>query len=213
MVPRRSTRAVAVIVALWMLALAAALALATTDYDVALAQGCRGGGSPSPSGSSPSPSASGGGFPPSIPPSIPPSLPPDPVPNHRQSVPKPAPRQAPADPRLDPHEEVPVVTAQQVTCKSTVTIAYDGGRNPKFTGKVGSAEPMCKRARDVTVKKVKRGNDPTVGKAVTNARGKYRVPARNGNGRFYAKVSKATVENDDGQTVRCESARSRTIRP
>ncbi|HEX2195834.1 MAG TPA: hypothetical protein VHJ76_02820 [Actinomycetota bacterium] len=209
MVPRRSTRAVAVIVALWVLACAAALALATTSDDEALAQGCRGGGSPSPSGSaSPSPSESGGGFPPSLP--I--SLPPGPDGDAKEKVPVPAPR--PAPPRLDPREEVPVVTAQQqVTCRSTITIAYDEGRRDKFKGRVGSAEPMCKRARDVTVKKIKRGADQTVGKAVTNNKGRYSVPARNANGRFYAKVSKATVENDDGQTVSCQSARSRAIRP
>ncbi|HEX2058993.1 MAG TPA: hypothetical protein VHI71_11570 [Actinomycetota bacterium] len=195
------------ITALWVLAFAAALALATTGDDIALAQGCRGGGSPSPSGSaSPSPSGSGGGFPPTLPVSLPPA----PDGDADESVPEPAARPAP---RLDPHQKVPVVTAQQVTCKSTITIAYDGGRNPKFTGKVGSAEPMCKRARDVTVKKVKRGPDQTVGKAVTNAKGKYTVPARNGNGRFFAKVSKATVENDDGETVTCQDARSKTIRP
>jgi hypothetical protein len=72
---------------------------------------------------------------------------------------------------------------------------------------------MCKRARDVTIKKVKRGPDSTVGKATTNAKGKYTSPARRVKGRFYAKVSKATVENDDGQTIRCGAARSRTIRP
>ncbi len=105
------------------------------------------------------------------------------------------------------------MTAQQQTCKSTITIAYEAGKSPKFTGKVGSREPMCRRARDVTVKKVKRGADLTVGKATTNAKGRYTVPARQANGRFYAKVSRAVVENDDGQTVTCQPARSRTIRP
>ena len=209
MVPRKSTRAVAVIVALWVLACAAALALATGS-DEAAAQGCRGGGSPSPSGSSPSPSGSGGS---TFPPTLPVSIPPGPHGDAKESIPVPAPRLAPP-PRLDPHEKIPVlVTAQNQTCKSTITIAYEGGKSPKFTGKVGSAEPMCKRARDVTVKKVKRGADQTVGKAVTNRRGKYTVPARNGNGRFYAKVSKATVENDDGDRVTCQAAESKRIRP
>ncbi len=109
---------------------------------------------------------------------------------------------------------VPVVQPSgETTCRSTITIAHDAGRRPKFTGKVGSEEPMCKRARDVTVKKMKPGADQVVGKAVTNAKGKYAVPARNGNGRFYAKVSKATVENDDGETITCQAARSKTIRP
>ena len=186
MVPRRSSKAVVVIVGLWVLACAAALALATTS-DRAAAQGCGGGGSPS---GSPSPSASESEGP------LPVSLPP-----------------VPPAPRLDPHDEVPVVTAQQPSCKSTISIAYESGKAPKFTGKVGSAEPMCKRARDVTVKKIKKGKDATVGKATTNAKGNYVVPSRNPRGRFYAKVSKSTTENDDGQTVTCQAARSRVIRP
>ncbi|MDQ3982914.1 MAG: hypothetical protein M3271_09585 [Actinomycetota bacterium] len=195
----------AVIVGLWVLACAAALALATTN-DEAAAQGCR-GGSPSPTNSaSASHSPSESGLP------IPVSLPPVPAPDgDAKEAAEPQP--APAPPPLDPHKKVPVVIAQQDTCKSTITIAYEAGKSPKFTGKVGSDARECRRARDVTVKKVKRGADLTVGKATTNAKGKYVVPARQSNGRFYAKVSKATVENEDGQTIRCGAARSRTIRP
>lgn len=201
MVPRTSSKAVAVVVGLWVAACAAALALATTGDQAAAQQGCGGGASPS---SSPSASASEGETFPPIP-TIPPSL-----------IPVPAPDQKKAQP-LDRNPSEPVrvveVTAQQDNCPSTVTIAYESGKAPKFTGKVGSDEPMCRRARDVTVKKVKRGADPTVGKATTNAKGKYTVPARNANGRFYAKVSKATVENDEGQTITCGGARSRAIKP
>ncbi|MDQ3982217.1 MAG: hypothetical protein M3271_05995 [Actinomycetota bacterium] len=102
--------------------------------------------------------------------------------------------------------------AQEITCKSTITISYKSGRNAKFSGRVGSGEPMCKRARDATVKKVKKGKDATVGRAVTNAKGAYQVPSPNANGRFYARVSKATVENNDGETVNCRAKRSETIR-
>ena len=63
------------------------------------------------------------------------------------------------------------------------------------------------------IKKVKRGADPTVGKATTNTKGRYSAPARQANGRFYSKVSKATVENDDGETITCGAARSRAIKP
>ena len=204
---RETSKGVAVITVVWLLASAAALALATTSGDAVAQQGCRGGGSPSPSGS-PSSSPSGGStFPP-----IPSILPYE----ERGSR---LPEQAAVDAARDPIEsdprrqEVPVVVAQAITCKSTITIAYESGRNPKFTGKVGSGEPMCKRARDVTVKKVKRGADLTVGKAVTNAKGVYNVPARNANGRFYSKVSKSTTENDDGERVTCQAARSKAIRP
>ncbi|HYO61553.1 MAG TPA: hypothetical protein VEU29_06615 [Actinomycetota bacterium] len=200
--PARSTRAIVVIVSLWVLACAAALALATTN-DEAVAQGCGGGGSPSPSGSgSASPPASSGPIP-SLPVTIPP------IPDEEAAHP------AEDDPTKKTVVGGTAQEAQQTKCNSTVTIAYEAGKNPKFTGKVGSDEPMCKRARNVTVKKLKRGKDATFGKAVTNARGKYTVPSRNDNlrGRFYARVAKATVENDDGQTITCLGARSRAIRP
>lgn len=206
---RTSSRAVAVIVGLLVAACLAALALATTNDRAVAQQGCTGGGSPSPS--SPSPSESEGETFPPIP-SIPPSL--IPVPGADQKA---APERVQAGPNRDAARDVvqndEVVAAQQRTCNSTITIAYDSGRNPKFTGKVGSAEPMCKRARDVTIKKVKRGKDATVAKTTTNAKGNYTAPARQANGRFYAKVSKATTENRDGQPVTCKAARSRTIRP
>jgi hypothetical protein len=182
----------------------AALALATTNQAAFAQQGCTGGGSPSPSGSaSESPSES------ELP--IPISLPPVPVPDQKRDAPAPAPLPAP-----DANDRARVAQAadqQERTCRSTVTLAYNSGKTPKWTGKVGSDEPMCKRARDVTVKKIKRGADPTVAKATTNAKGNYTAPARNANGRFYAKVSKATTENDDGETVTCQGARSRAIRP
>lgn len=200
MAPGRSSKAIVVIVGLWALACAAAISLATTS-DQALAQGCGGGGSPSPSASSPSPSPSDDN---PLPTDLPVTFPP--APDQKAAAPQP--------PRLDPHKEIPVATAQAETCRSTITIAYESGKNPKFTGKVGSDEPMCKRARNVTVKKVKRGADPTVGKAVTNGKGNYVVPVRKeAKGRFYSKVSKATTENDDGEPITCQAARSRTIRP
>lgn len=204
MVPRKSSKAVAVIVGLWVAGFAAALALATTNDRAAAQQGCGGGGSPSPS-TSPSESAPATDDPIA---SLIPSLIPDPAPDQKkEALPEPAPLER------DPSVKVPVVTAQQDTCRSTITLTYDSGRTPKFAGKVDSDEPMCKRARNVTIKKIKRGTDPTVAKATTNAKGKYTAPAREANGRFYAKVSKATVENDDGETITCSSARSRAIRP
>lgn len=202
MVPKTSSKAVAVIVGLWVAGCAAALALATTN-DRAVAQQACGGGS------SPSPSASGSASAPATDdpvPSLPVSLLPDPAPDRKKAVPDPAPLER------DPGDKA-LAAAQQDTCRSTITLTYESGRNPKFAGKVGSDEPMCKRARDVTIKKVKRGADATVGKTTTNAKGKYSAPARRANGRFYAKVSKATVENANGETINCGAARSKTIKP
>ena len=199
MAERRYGKAVAVITALWVLTSAAVLTLATADPDVAQA-GC-GGGSASPSPSASSSSGGGGGIPATT------ILP---LPGGSSSASASASRSASASGSAR-DDAVPV--AQQQECRSTITIAYESGKAPKFTGKVGSPEPMCRRARDVTVKKIKRGADQRVGKAVTNAKGKYSVPARQANGRFYAMVSQATVENDDGSTIKCQRAKSRTIRP
>ena len=202
---RNTSRAIAIVTIVWLMASLAALALATTSDDVAVAQqGCKGGGSSaSPSQSaSPSPSESEG-FPPTVP-SIPPSV----VPGEQKA-------DAPAPPpAMDPWKKVPVAAAQQdVSCKSTITIAYRSSGKQAFTGKVGSGEPMCKRARKVTIKKVKKGTDPTVARAVTNAKGSYTAPEPNARGKFYAQVAKSTTENDDGESVTCQPARSETIRP
>lgn len=207
MVQRKPTAAVAVIVVLLLSAVVAAIALATTSQDAVAQQGCTGGGSsPSPS-VSPSPSESE-----EDPiPSILPSLLPDPAPKKAEGkAADPAPLPAPDK---DGSEAADAADQQQRSCRSTITLAYKSGRNPKFTGTVDSDEPMCKRARNVTIKKVKRGADPRVAKTTTNTKGKYTAPARKANGRFYAKVSKATTENRDGETVSCGAARSRAIKP
>lgn len=206
MVQRKPTAAVAVIVVLLLSAVVAAIALATTSQDAVAQQGCTGGGSsPSPS-VSPSPSESEEG---PIP-SILPSLIPDPAPKKAaKKAADPAPLPAPDKDRA----EADAADQQQRSCRSTITLAYKSGRNPQFTGAVDSDEPMCKRARNVTIKKVKRGADPTVAKATTNTKGKYTAPARKANGRFYAKVSAATTENRDGESVKCSAARSRAIKP
>lgn len=207
MIPKTSSRAVAVVVGLWMAAFAAVLALATTGDHAAAQQGCGGGGSPSPS-TSPSASSSGGGstFPPPV--TIPPSL--VPVPGAGQKA---AHERVQAGPKGHFVVKAPAVAAQEDTCRSTITIAYESGKNPKFTGKVGSQEPMCKKARKVAIRKIKKGKDPVVGRATTNTKGVYSVPARDPHGRFYAKVSKATVENRDGETVTCGAAQSKAIKP
>ena len=202
MAERRYGKATAVITAFWLLTSAAVLTLATAD-DTAQA-GC-GGGSSSGSPSASSPSGGGGGGLPTGATTI------LPIPGGSSSGGSGSGSPSGSASGSAADDGIPV--AQEQSCKSTITIAFESGKNPKFTGKVGSPEPMCKRARDVTVKKIKRGPDLRVGKAVTNAKGKYVVPARNGNGRFYAKVAKATVEDENGTTINCQAARSRTIRP
>lgn len=206
MAERRYGKATAVITAFWLVTSAAVLTLATAD-DAAQA-GCGGGsssGSPSASSSS---GGGGGGLPTGATTILP-------IPGGSSSggsgsaSPSRSPSRSASGSAAD--DGIPV--AQQQSCKSTITIAFESGKAPKFTGKVGSPAAECKRARDVTVKKIKRGPDQRIGKAVTNARGKYTVPARNGKGRFYATVAKSTAEDRNGTTINCQAAKSRAIRP
>jgi hypothetical protein len=217
MAEKRTSKAVAVITTIWLLAFVAVLTLATAGTEEAQARGCRGGGSPSPSPSA-SASSGGGGLPTNVTTILP--IPGQSSASPSASASRSASPSGSASPSASgnaaeapPDKEIPVQVEQETTCKSTITISYKSGRNAKFSGKVGSGEAMCKRARKVQVKKVKKGKDPTVGRAVTNAKGAYQVPAASANGRFYATVSKATVENDDGQTVNCQAAKSKVIRP
>ena len=215
---RRSSRAVAIVTVVWLLAAVAAIAMATTDDSVALAQpGCTGGGSSASPSRSASPSESEPGFPPTGVPSVPSLIPnggPDPRPQPPQArAQQVEPQQAAEVQPFDPYEKVPVAAAQQgINCKSTVTIDYASGNRPAFKGKVGSGEPMCKRARKVAVKKVKEGKDQTVARGVTNAKGAYTAPEANAKGKYYALVAKSTTENGDGESVTCAPARSKTIK-
>jgi hypothetical protein len=58
----------------------------------------------------------------------------------------------------------------------------------------------------VKVKK-KAKKTKTVGRSLTNQKGKWKVPEPNANGRYFAQVSKRKVGN-----IVCKEARSRTIR-
>jgi hypothetical protein len=71
---------------------------------------------------------------------------------------------------------------------------------------------MCKKARDVVVKKVVSGPDRTVGTATTNKRGKWRSPFPKAKGSFYAlvKQSVASQHNRQGPET-CRGAKSKTI--
>lgn len=198
---RRLSRGIAIVTAAWLIAIVAALAMATAGPGVAAAQqGCRRAGSPSGSAS---PSASASETEEPFPPTgLPSGIPPNP--GADENAP-------PAANGLDPYDEVPV-NAQDTTCKSTITIAYRSTGRAAFKGKVGSGEPMCKRARKVQVKKIKKGTDPTVARAATNAKGAYTAPEPNAKGKYYAVVGKSKVTNEGGDTVTCQAAKSEAIR-
>ncbi|MDQ3957928.1 MAG: hypothetical protein M3273_06345 [Actinomycetota bacterium] len=209
MVRRNSSRAIAIFTSLSLAASIAVLALATAGTNDALAQGCRRGANPSPSASeAATPSASGLPIPSlPIPGSSTPSATPTGTPGG-SPAPSSSPTQSSAPAPRD--QEVPIAQEQRTTCKSTITIAYSA-RRKAFSGRVKSAEDLCKKARKVQVlKDAKR--DKVVGRAVTNNKGGYKVPSANPNGRFYAKVAKKTVRGPDGR-ITCQADRSKTIRP
>jgi hypothetical protein len=206
--PRRNTHtAIAVITTIAVLVSVAVLTLATAGTPSAQADECTGGGSPSPSPSA-SPSGGGGVNPTAILTLLPgggsSSAGPSASPSRSAS-----PSGAQTSSAEQQKREVVPVLFQDQTCKSTITIKYSG-KKKAFGGRVGSENADCRRARDVTVKKVKKGNDATVGRTTTNARGVYTVPAPRARGRFYARVAKATVESGE-QTTTCKSARSEVI--
>lgn len=151
-----------------------------------------GGGNPSES-PSPSPSESEEPFPPSIPPIIP--------------------------DETESESPSPTETAggQGRECDSNITIGYRNpyrqeGDRPQFYGRVRSQEDACESGRKVLLKKARNGKrDLTVDTTVTNQRGKWRIPAKRANGKFYAKTPQERVPSDQGR-VTCGGDRSKGIR-
>jgi hypothetical protein len=61
------------------------------------------------------------------------------------------------------------------------------------------------------VRKVRKGPDKLVGKATTNAKGKWSVPEADPHGRFYAKVLKRIFMQGDNE-VTCGGAKSKVLK-
>jgi hypothetical protein len=88
-------------------------------------------------------------------------------------------------------------------CDSETTIAY---KKNTFKGKVTSDNNRrCRQGRTVKVKQ--KGKKGSVGRAVTNQKGKWKVREPGADGRYFAKVSRRKVGN-----IVCKAAKSRTIR-
>lgn len=149
-----------------------------------------GGGTQSPS---PSPSESETEEP--FPPSLPPILPTD--------------EETSASPSPSDTE------GQARRCDSEITINYKGPNKQypnrrEFTGNVRSDEEACEAGRKVVLKRHKRGPDQTVDTTVTNDRGRWRIPLRRANGRYYARTPQEKVASDSGR-VTCGADRSKSI--
>ena len=103
------------------------------------------------------------------------------------------------------------------TCTSDISINYRGPtrRNPtrrEFVGGVQSGEDACESGRKVLLKKDRSsGSDRTIDTTVTNQRGRYRIPVRRANGKYYAQTPEERVASNSGR-VTCKADRSKSIR-
>jgi hypothetical protein len=91
------------------------------------------------------------------------------------------------------------------TYSAKLSIDYSK-KKESFVGKVDS-KSICQKARRVDLFKIAPGKDQNLGHALTNNKGKYRIPYPDANGRFYAKARKFTPERN----TTCKGATSKTI--
>jgi hypothetical protein len=91
------------------------------------------------------------------------------------------------------------------THSAKVTIDYNK-KNESFVGKVDS-KAVCEKARRIDLFEVAPGKDQNRGHALTNNKGRYRIPFPNANGRFYTKARKFTPDRN----TTCKGATSKTI--
>lgn len=91
------------------------------------------------------------------------------------------------------------------THSAKISITYSN-RQDAFKGKVDS-KAVCQKARRVDLFEVAPGKDQNLGHALTNNKGKYRIPYPNANGRFYTKARKFTPERN----TTCKGATSKRI--
>jgi hypothetical protein len=98
------------------------------------------------------------------------------------------------------------VDAHQASYASTVTLQRDVNR---FKGNVGSRRKECKRTREVSVYRVRKGKKPVfIGADRTGPRGFYSIPAFSIKpGRFQARVTRA-VKGGYSHTHTCRKDRS-----
>jgi hypothetical protein len=81
-----------------------------------------------------------------------------------------------------------------------------------FFGKVKSGFDQCKRNRKVELRKVKKGPDPTVGKATSLKKGDWVITERGAHGRYYAVARPRPLTIAGGDHLDCLRGRSRRIK-
>jgi len=100
-----------------------------------------------------------------------------------------------------------IAWAHQFIARSHVTIEYVG----HFNGKVSSKHASCERRRNVTVRRVVAGPDPSYGSDRTDASGSWTVDASaDVEGLYYAQASFKRIRKSGHDHV-CLAARSDEI--
>jgi hypothetical protein len=91
---------------------------------------------------------------------------------------------------------------------STISILYN---HKHFKGSVSNQYKKCRVSRKVVLKRAKKGNDPTIAKALTDSNGNYSIRRAKSKVRgksFYTKAKPKSFTKSDGTPVTCLKSRS-----
>lgn len=94
---------------------------------------------------------------------------------------------------------------------ATNTSARYSNKQDAFKGKISAGRKACKRNRNVTVFKYKKGKDKSVGSDTSSRGGYWTVPQNQANGTFYAVVSERHNKKY-GHNHHCRRGRSGDVR-
>ncbi|MFN2594663.1 MAG: hypothetical protein ABR579_07220 [Actinomycetota bacterium] len=96
--------------------------------------------------------------------------------------------------------------------KSKITI--EAHRHLNFGGVVTSSEKGCYQKRDVVLKKVAKGKDPSEGTDVTNNKGKWLIVAqtKTGGGMYYAIATEKPLHTGSDKSSVCTQAKSDKVK-
>jgi hypothetical protein len=113
----------------------------------------------------------------------------------------------------DDDDEADIPTGSNTSSKSTITIRYDSdSHGGTFKGAIANSKNKCVKGRHVTLKRVRRGPDQTVGTDSSNRSGNWAIREPGASGRYYAKVSGSRYTKRDGFRHTCGGDKSVTIR-
>jgi hypothetical protein len=95
------------------------------------------------------------------------------------------------------------------TAPTDVSIRYRK-RSKTFSGNLASQFSECESARQVQLKKVRRGPDKTAGNTSSSSTGSWSIKKRKAHGKYYAVALAKTLSTTAGDQIDCQRGRSRT---